>query len=150
MRTATHRWKLEREALARKGPNITVEIANQATSRESGFKKTSGVILIDTGAYRTGVNEAVLLGIGAKETGQVRVRVVGKDEEKRPIVTCYLRFVDHGDDSSAIWESDCKIEVVSLTKQHAGFGILGRDLLHCCRLTYNGTTGEVELALSEE
>jgi hypothetical protein len=150
MWVATHRWKLERTALVKKGPNISLEIANRSSSEENDFRKVSGIVLIDTGSYRTGFNEVILGEIRARESGKTDVRVVGRDKEERPLMTCYIRFVDHDDNSSATWKSNCEIEVISLPRAHGGFGILGRDLLYCSKLTYDGTTGEVELALSEK
>jgi hypothetical protein len=138
MSTSTHRWKLERKALAKEGSNIPVELANRATSREDDFKKVCGTVLIDTGAYRSAINEKVLRDIGLKSVGETRVRVVGGSEEVRPVFECYLRFSHLGDDTSGIWENNCHLEVVGLSERHAGFGILGRD---CYIVANSRTTG---------
>ncbi len=62
----------------------------------------------------------------------------------------YLRFPEFEEaEAKAEWTHDIWVEIIALPENHFGFGLLGRDVLFCGELLYDGRKGKVTLTFSK-
>ena len=142
----SHTWNVKPNDLAHHGISVKVEIANRPNSREQGFRKIEGALLIDTGAARSSIHPDSLRHLALECVGPANVRVVGQNEERMETFRAYLRFPEFADSKGeSEWEHDVWLDIISLPENHFGFGLLGRDLLFSADLLYDGRRGKVTL-----
>lgn len=133
--------------LARSGP--VIQVAVSVTPEHLDVLKAAGrdvpaavvgFALIDTGASITGVSEEVCQSLGLRPTGVATIHGVGGEKKHN----CYAVMIQLPDPLKPI-VGHRVVSFRDLAGNPPPILLLGRDLLHRFKITYNGPYGRLEM-----
>lgn len=132
--------------LANKGLVMAVEVgvlqvlAADLTKRGKPIPSPqSGTAMIDTGAFRTAIDESAIIALGIQPTGQAMIGGQGGPKLQN------LYQVEVAFPGSPF--PKLPMEVIGVQIKDQGIvGLIGRDILRYCVLVYNGQQGSWSLS----